>query len=79
MDGRLENGFLLLVLAVIFPHVFGRSIIQGIASLSVLRLLLPPTLLVLGMFLRLIQNESWKWVRYQQNKFNARYHYRQLS
>ena len=40
---------------------------------------LPPTLLVLGMFLRLIQNESWKWVRYQQNKFNARYHYRQLS
>ena len=39
---------------------------------------LPPTLLLLGMYLRLIQEESWKWVQYQQNKFDARYHYRQL-
>ena len=40
---------------------------------------LPPTLLVLGMYLRLIQNESWKWVQYNQNKFHVRYRYRQLS
>lgn len=41
----------------------------------------PPTLLVMGMFLRLIQNESWKWVQFQQNQFNAkvRYRHRQLS
>ena len=44
----------------------------------------PPTLLLLGMFLRLIQNESWKYVQYQQKKFNvrfrnARYRHRQLS
>lgn len=40
---------------------------------------LPPTLLILGMFLRLIQNEGWKRVQYQQNKFNAWYRRRQLS
>lgn len=57
----------LLVMYMTFAHMTGE-----LKSL-------PPTLLVLGMFLRLIQNESWKWVRYQQNKFNARYHYRQLS
>ena len=44
----------------------------------------PPTLLLLGMYLRLIQNESWKYVQYQQKKFNvrfrnARYRHRQLS
>ena len=45
--GGLAIYLALLALAVIFPHVFGRSIIQGILNLSVLRLLLPPTLLVL--------------------------------
>ena len=34
--GGLAIYLALLVLAVIFPHVFGRSIIQGISSLSVL-------------------------------------------
>ena len=45
--GGLAIYLALLALAAIFPHVFGRSIIQGISGLSVLRLLLPPTLLVL--------------------------------
>lgn len=40
---------------------------------------LPPTLLLLGMFLRLIQEESWKYVRYQRKEFYARYRHRQLS
>ena len=40
---------------------------------------LPPTLLLLGMYLRLIQEESWKYVRYQRKVFNARYRHRKLS
>ena len=42
---------------------------------------LPPTLLLLGMFLRMIQNESWKYVQSQQKKFDDKYRnrYRQLS
>ncbi len=42
---------------------------------------LPPTLLILGMFLRMIQNESWKYVQSQQKKFDEKYRnrYRQLS
>ena len=54
----------LLVMYLTFAHMTGE-----LKSL-------PPTLLVLGMFLRLIQNESWKWVQYQQKKFNARFRYR---
>lgn len=57
----------LLVLYLTFAHMTGE-----LKSL-------PPTLLVLGMFLRLIQNESWKWVQYQQERFYARHHCRQLS
>ena len=57
----------LLVMYLTFAHMTGE--LKSV----------PPTLLVLGMFLRLIQNESWKWVQYQQNKFDARHHYRQLS
>lgn len=37
---------------------------------------LPPTLLILGMFLRLIQEESWKYVQYNRKKFLARYRHR---
>ena len=59
----------LLVLYLTFAHMTGE--LKSV----------PPTLLVLGMFLRLIQNESWKWVQYQQKKFDAkvRYRHRQLS
>ena len=57
----------LLVMYLTFAHMTGE--LKSV----------PPTLLVLGMFLRLIQNESWKWVQYQQNKFDARHHYSQLS
>ncbi len=45
--GGLAIYLALLALTAIYPHVFDRSIIQGISSLSVLRLFLPPTLLVL--------------------------------
>ena len=57
----------LLVMYMTFAHITGE-----LKSL-------PPTLLVLGMFLRLIQNESWKWVHYQQEKYDAWYRHRQLS
>lgn len=57
----------LLVMYMTFAHMTGE-----LKSL-------PPTLLVLGMFLRLIQNESWKWVQYQQEKYDAWYRHRQLS
>lgn len=42
---------------------------------------LPSTFLLLGMLLRTIQNESWKWVQYKQKEFYAKagYRYRQLS
>ena len=59
----------LLVLYLSFAHMTGE--LKSV----------PPTLLTLGMFLRLIQNESWKWVQYQQKKFDAQFRnrYRQLS
>ena len=61
--------FALLVMYLSFAHMTGELNSR------------PSTFLLLGMLLRTIQNESWKWVQYQQKKYNAkvRYRYRQLS
>ena len=61
--------FALLVMYMSFAHMTGE-----LNSL-------PSTFLLLGMLLRTIQNESWKWVQYQQKIFNVHFRnrYRQLS
>ena len=63
--------FSLLVMYLSFAHMTGELNSR------------PITFLLLGMLLRMIQNESWKWVQYKQREFNAqlrrRYRYRQLS
>ena len=63
------SAFALLVMYLSFAHMTGE-----LNSL-------PPTFLLLGMLLRTIQNESWKWVRYQQKVFDVklRNRYRQFS
>lgn len=57
----------LLVMYLTFAHMTGE-----LKSLA-------PTLLILGMFLRQIQNESWKWVQLRQKKFEKKLRYRSLS
>ena len=57
----------LLVMYLTFAHMTGE--LRSVA----------PTLLILGMFLRLIQNESWKWVELRQKKFEKKLRYRSLS
>lgn len=59
----------LLVIYLTFAHMTGE-----LKSLT-------PTMLVLGMFLRMIQNESWKYIQSKQKEFDDknRYRYRQLS
>ena len=57
----------LLVMYLTFAHMTGE--LRSVA----------PTLLILGMFLRLIQNESWKWVELRQKKFEKKFRYRSLS
>lgn len=61
--------FALLVMYLSFAHMTGELNSP------------PSTFLLLGMLLRTIQNESWKWVQYQQKKYYAklRYRHRQLS
>ena len=61
--------FALLVMYLSFAHMTGELNSP------------PSTFLLLGMLLRTTQNESWKWVQYQQRKYYAqvRYRYRQLS
>lgn len=57
----------LLVMYLTFAHMTGE-----LKSLA-------PTLLILGMFLRQIQNESWKWVQLRQKKFEKKIRYRSLT
>lgn len=61
--------FALLVMYLSFAHMTGELNSP------------PSTFLLLGMLLRTIQNESWKWMRYRRRIFNAhvRYRHSQLS
>lgn len=61
--------FALLVMYLSFAHMTGELNSP------------PSTFLLLGMLLRTIQNESWKWVRYQRKSFTAHVRHRpgQLS
>ena len=61
--------FALLVMYLSFAHMTGELNSR------------PSTFLLLGMLLRTIQNESWKWVQYQRKLYYAKFRnrYRQLS